>query len=297
MIGDLQPHQGAARARFARQADLNLLARPAVFDGVFDQIGHDLHHLIGIDKDHLFAVQPAGLQVNPGRLGQGTQTLQRQADQGGQIMPGRRALTFLRLDPAQMQQVLHQPVHPPGLGRHGGQKTVARRRILPRRAAQGFDEAQQRGQGRAQFMADIGHEIAPHLFGLFLFADVLKQAHRTLPEGRDRDAVDDLMAWPRQDLPHGALLFAGDGPRDGLQNLGLAQGKAVMPPDDAAAQERQRRLIRAGDARIRCNQQRRQRQAGKQVGKLVGKLIGGLIGHGPTFIAGADQIGRPCRPD
>ena len=82
-----------------------------------------------------------------------------------------------------MQQVADQPVHPFRLGRHDAQKAVAGRRIVARRTAQRFDKAKNRGQGRTQFVADIGNEIAAHLFGLLLVGHVLKQAKRPGGDG------------------------------------------------------------------------------------------------------------------
>ena len=40
---------------------------------------------------------------------------------------------------------------------------------------QGFDEADDRGQRRAQFVAGIGHEIGAHAFGVALFGLVMQQ--------------------------------------------------------------------------------------------------------------------------
>ena len=115
-------------------------------------------------------------------------------------------------------------------------KRLAGGGIIPGRPAQGFDEPQKRGQRRAQFVADIGHEIAAHLFGLFLIADVLKKAHGTTADRRHGDAVHDVLTGAGQNLTHHALLAPGKRRGDRRKNLGLAQGKTVVPPDDAAAQ-------------------------------------------------------------
>ena len=57
---------------------------------------------------------------------------------------------------------------------HDGQEPFLRLRIVLGRTAQGFDEAQQRGQRRAEFVADVGDKIATDLAGLFDVGGVLK---------------------------------------------------------------------------------------------------------------------------
>ena len=84
-------------------------------------------------------------------------------------------------DPAQRQQVRHQPVHPPRLALHDAEEALARGGILARRAAQRLDEAQNRRQRRAQLVADVGDEIAPHLLGLAQMGDVAEMQEQRLP--------------------------------------------------------------------------------------------------------------------
>ncbi|EKD60314.1 MAG: hypothetical protein ACD_54C00818G0001, partial [uncultured bacterium] len=88
-----------------------------------------------------------------------------------------------------MQKIAHQPCHPFGLARHDRQKPLTRGGIIARRALQGFDEAQQRGQWRAQFVADVGDKIAAHLIHLLFRCAVLERAKDALRPRRDADIV------------------------------------------------------------------------------------------------------------
>ena len=86
---------------------------------------------------------------------------------------------------------------------------VARRRIVARRALQGLDEARQRGQRRAQFVAGIGDEVGAHLLdppqrrqvverdqhqaaGRWRRGDPAIRHHDRLVPALDRHALDEL---------------------------------------------------------------------------------------------------------
>ena len=87
---------------------------------------------------------------------------------------------LVELDAAERQQVIDQPAHARGLLAHDGKEALARLRVILCVAPQRVDEAGQRGQGRAQFVAGIGNEIRPHLLDALRLRRVLKQQqHRT----------------------------------------------------------------------------------------------------------------------
>ena len=69
------------------------------------------------------------------------------------------------LDARQHQQVIDQAAHAVRLFGHDAEEAFARRGILARRAAQGFDEPCQSGDRRLQLVAGIGNEIGPHALG------------------------------------------------------------------------------------------------------------------------------------
>ena len=69
---------------------------------------------------------------------------------------------LLLLDARQRQEIVDQPRHAPALLAHDGKESVARLRVVARRALQGLDEAEQRGERRAQFVAGVGDEVDAH---------------------------------------------------------------------------------------------------------------------------------------
>ena len=78
----------------------------------------------------------------------------------------RRIGTAVRveLDARQRQQIVDQPRHAPRLLLHDGEEAIARLGVVAGRALQGLDEAGQRRQRRAQFVAGVGDEVGAHLF-------------------------------------------------------------------------------------------------------------------------------------
>ena len=72
---------------------------------------------------------------------------------------------LVELDARQRQKIVDQPAHAPGFHAHDVEEAFARVGIVLGVAAQRVDEAADRGQGRAQFVAGIGDEIGAHLLG------------------------------------------------------------------------------------------------------------------------------------
>ena len=60
------------------------------------------------------------------------------------------------------KQIVDQPRHSPRLLLHDGEEALAGLGIVPRRPLQRLDEAGQRRERRAQFMAGVGDEIGAH---------------------------------------------------------------------------------------------------------------------------------------
>src|SRR4051812_46893719 len=60
------------------------------------------------------------------------------------------------------------------------EKAIGQLRIVLRAFEQGLDKALDERQGRAQFMADIGHEFAAGIFQLFKASEVVKDEDRTM---------------------------------------------------------------------------------------------------------------------
>ena len=72
---------------------------------------------------------------------------------------------LVHLDAGQRQQIVDQPAHARGLHAHDVEEVLARHVVVLGMAAQRVDEAGHGRQRRAQFMAGIGDEVGPHLFG------------------------------------------------------------------------------------------------------------------------------------
>ena len=72
---------------------------------------------------------------------------------------------FVALNSGERHQIVDQARHTVSLNRHDRQEPFARALVLAGMAPQGFNKACQRRQGRAQFVAGIGHEIGPHPLG------------------------------------------------------------------------------------------------------------------------------------
>ena len=85
------------------------------------------------------------------------------------------------LDPAQVQQVVHNALHPPCVRQDGLQKRLPAHQRDVAILDQRFGIAAHNGQRRAQFVAHVGHEVATHLLE---FAD-----RREIVHGEDGTAV------------------------------------------------------------------------------------------------------------
>ncbi len=73
-----------------------------------------------------------------------------------------RADVLLLFDARKRQQIVDQARHAAPLFAHDGEKLVARPRIVARRTLQRLDEAEHRGERRAQFVAGVGDEVGAH---------------------------------------------------------------------------------------------------------------------------------------
>ena len=120
-----------------------------------------------------------------------------------------RTLMGIHLDAAQRQEIVDQPLHALGLVLHERQEALARDLVLLGRALQRFDEAQERGQRRAQFVACMGDEIGAHALGLLLARQVPEQYedHLLRLEGAYGGDISFEMAR------HGHMQFVIDTPR------------------------------------------------------------------------------------
>ena len=113
---------------------------------------------------------------------------------------------FVCLDTAEGKEVADEAVHTSRFTRHDRQET-GRRASSSSRAAprKGFDEPHQSGERRPQFVAYIGHEIAPHLEGFLHGCPIFERDEDLSPFFRDASRR------LRAALCPGALLSSGIG--------------------------------------------------------------------------------------
>ena len=188
------------------------------------------------------------------------------ADGRGEIHRRGGAHTLFRLDPAERQEIADETVHPARLALHDGQKALARRAVVAGGPQQCFDEPHERGQRRAQFVADIGDEIAAHLEG-FLHRRAILEGDEDLAArqpGAGRLKRDVAAGFGRQVLRDGAAL-GPDRLLDRVEQRGLAQDGDIVAPRDGPAEKRARPGIGRTDPAGRFHQQGRDRDCFDEV--------------------------------
>src|SRR5699024_4487964 len=93
--------------------------------------------------------------------------------EGGQLQ-----LALPRVEAGEGEQVLDDVGHAVGLVEDDPQEVRLHvRRDLPRPVGQGLGIAADIGEGRAQFVGDVGHEFPAHLLRLVLLGDVVDHHH------------------------------------------------------------------------------------------------------------------------
>ena len=155
-----------------------------------------------------------------------------------------------QFDPRQRQQIIDQPRHPRRLGMHDAEEALARLDVVPGRSLQRVDEARQRGERRAQFVAGIGDEIGAH------FLDpaqrrLVVEGHQhafvgAAEHGRHRHRRDDQF-HPAVDRH---VVEIGGAPRfrarDRLAQRGDDFGRAQRELGELVLAQRRRQLRRGG---------------------------------------------------
>ena len=134
---------------------------------------------------------------------------------------------LLLLDARERQQVFDQPGHAAPLFAHDGEETIARLRVVVRRALQGLDEADQRGERRAQFMAGVGDEVDAQPLdppGLGLIAQGEQRRHDFAVRRRQRRDIHVEQPFDRHALAplHGLRFAARHHPAAGVNDVGSA---------------------------------------------------------------------------
>ena len=139
-----------------------------------------------------------------------------------------RAHVLFLLDSREREEIVDQAGHPASLFAHDGEEFVARLRIGVRGALQGFDEAQQRGQRRAQFVARVGDEVGAH--------PLHPPRFRQIAQGQQRSDDRACVGGERRDadLEQAAALAIAGGTRNSGQRCTAVKRIVV---DDTVADE------------------------------------------------------------
>ena len=152
--------------------------RPAVFDGVVEEVLKQLGQFVAIAQDIGQIVGHGQRDPHAATAGAQRQRLGEIGEERSQRHPRPWHHMLVELDPRQGQEILDEPRHASRLLVHDGKKPLARFGIVARRPEQGVDEAGERRQRGAQFMARIGDEIGPHLLGALEFGNVVQGQSR-----------------------------------------------------------------------------------------------------------------------
>ena len=173
---------------------------------------------------------------------------------------------------------------------HDLEKAGLRGGVVLRRAAQGFDEAEQGGQGGAQFVADIGDEIPADLAGLFQRRDVLETDHHpgvaVQVDGGGRDLERQVAAGLAGEVAGAPRLAVTQAGIDRVQHRGMADRGNEVPPDDGLSQQTKRQRIGRQDPFAPPDDDRGQRDRLEKLGQE------GVAQHPlPRFRAVSDRRG------
>ena len=239
--------------------------RHQVVEGLFDLALVSLHRPQGLRNVEFDGHRPfVGVELQGGP----------QAPQQRQDGDFARGLcVLLEFDPRERQQVLHEVRHPFALFVHHPQEHLARHGIVPGRAQQGFDAADERCQGGADFVAGIGHEVDSHLLGPAGLGHVVADRHQggpvVRPDGQRRDVhgIEPVDTVPCHDDLGTGCAGAGKRPFDGVIEPRIPQDPGEMLSGRHVAKQPARGTVEINDLAL-------PRQQHKRIGKRVEQEFG-----------------------
>ena len=137
-------HDGVASCGgrgFARERDVDTLARCAIFQGILDQVFEHPNEFVAVARNDERACLVGDLDFDVPLTCKRRQAVGNLVDDHHEIGRVVGMNVGLLLDSRQRQQVVDEARHAGRLFLHDGKKAIARRRIVARRALQRFDEA------------------------------------------------------------------------------------------------------------------------------------------------------------
>ena len=162
------------------------------------------------------------------------------------------------------RQIVDEPRHALRLLAHDPQEALARLGIVARRTLQRLDEAQQRGERRAQLVTGVGDEVGAHAFDAPRLGQVAQRDDRGGRISFDAKRRDQRLepAFDGQPLDPQRLFGASalEHPAERVQHIGRAQASRQRL---ALAQRRQAaraRRVGGGDALAHVDEEDRLRQ-------------------------------------
>lgn len=178
---DLDLRRPVLLRRQGVEGDRDPAAVTTIFHGVLDQVLDHPQDLVPVAQH---AVRPGRGVERDGDAALAGDRPQRIGDLAGErhdVDPLRRRHVDAQLDARERQEVVDQPRHAQGLHPHDAEEALPRLGVVPGRALQGLDEAEQRSEGRAQLVAGIGDEIDPHRLEALGRGEVAQEQHDVRP--------------------------------------------------------------------------------------------------------------------
>ena len=157
----------------------------------------------------------------------------------------RRRDVLAQFDAREAGQIVDQAAHALGLGVHDAQESLARVGVVAGVSAQGLDEAGERRQRRAQFVAGVGEEVGPRSLaapdlGFIAQGEQGETVAAGAPigagQGGDADPPEPLLN-PTRLIERLARLMREQGAFDGRQNLRRPHGGGQGPLGSLDAQQ------------------------------------------------------------
>ena len=197
----------------------------------------------------------------------------------------------LELDAAQRDQIVDEPRHAPRLLDHDLEEALAGLPVVAGSTLQRLDEAQQRGQRRAQLMADVGDEIDAHALDPLGLGEVAQHDQQQgLPaaglsgaDGRD-PALEPAVDRDALEIGDGlrrACCYSG---LNGLDEFRRADQERQRPVRFDGAEHLDRHGVHVAQARLAVDDEARVGEAGGDGDHAAvrprrrGAVVGGLSG-------------------